>query len=392
MADPRVSGATPISLQATQNLQQALEAEEIEWVESDEDFDQWCDLNAFNPIAMMRRFRPIEEYIEMRHEEPLKKEGAEKEQKIFKIEQLEEAASRYQRQNFELQAKTLLILRSRISAQDTAEDILHKVLEVYPEPALADEAIDFLIETSDARIAQIARLAKEQLNARFTVEIKAGRNIGAQARAFSQEGLGSPNSLRDMYRDIVLTPREPLKLFDELSDRFSYDKLRTVIHFLLHSLGSDLRSKGPSISRAELIRLIDETRSLQGIMGIYRFFRSRMGLIERQFASYQIAYPSHLQFDALAKQFVKFLAERFMSPDKIFQAARYLGISEEVLAQIIIFTQMRDALRQISPRYYRNPKQRDELLQSFLTALEELEDQLESEVEIEAKKKKKKKK
>lgn len=79
-----------------------------------------------------------------------------------------------------------------------------------------------------------------------------------------------------------------------------------------------------------------------------------------------------------------------MSPEKILQTARLLGISEEVIAQIIVFTQMREALRHISPRYYRNPKHREELSQAFFSALDELEDQLEEENEETEKKKKKK--
>ena len=232
------------------------------------------------------------------------------------------------------------------------------------------------------------QLAKELLNARFGREVKAGRNMGAEAREFSKEGLGSPTSLRDLYRDITGTPRDPVKLFSELSDRFPYSKLRTTIHFLLHSLGSDLRAKGPSIEPALLRRLLTETRSLQGILGIYRFFQERMNLIRKQFASYQVTLPLRLTFETLSKQFVKFLAERIMTPPMILQSARSLGISEETIAQMIIYSQMKDAIKQIAPRYYRTNQQRDDLLKAFLKVLEDLEDQLEKETEEEEKKEK----
>jgi type III secretion protein W len=394
MADPRISGASPTSAQALQLLQKAAEEEQLIQIESSQDLEQWCDLDAFNPMAMMRRFRPLDEFKEVHHNEHLEEEARlQKEEKVAEIEKPDDAAARFQRDNDELQSKTLLILRSRLSSKDSPDDVLRKVLEAYPDPALADEAMEFLLQTSDPALGSIILLAREKLNIRFDAEIKAGKNMGAQAREFSKEGLGSPTSLRDMYRDITHNPRDPLNLFDELSDKFPYDKLRTVIKFLLHSLGSDLRSKGPSISRAELVRLIDETRSLQGILGIYRFFQLRMKLIERQFASYDVTFPNRLQFEALSKQLVKFLAERFMSPEKILQSARQLGISEEAIAQIIVFTQMREALKQISPRYFRNPKHRDELFQIFLKTLDELEGELaeEEEIDLENHKKKKKK-
>ncbi len=385
--DPRASGASPINPNSLRMLQEAAETESLLQDQSEGDLEQWCELDAFNPMAMMRRFRPL---VEFRQKERPEEKKTEESRQILEVEKTEEAATRFQRNNQELQPKTLLILRSRILASDTPDDVIRKVLETYPDPALADEALDFLLETSDSQIADIIRQAKEKFNTRYEREIKSGRNMGAESREFSKEGLGSPTSLRDLYRNITLTAREPLKLFEELSDKFPYEKLKIVIRFLLHSLGADLRAKGSSIPRGELKRLIDETRSLQGILGVYRFFKSRMNLINRQFASYEIVRPSRLNFDIMARQFVKFLSERFMSPDKILLAARALGISEETIAQLIIFTQMRDAIKQIAPRYYRTPQQKQELFNAFLKALEIIEDKLEEEEEEDNDKKKKK--
>ena len=73
-----------------------------------------------------------------------KKRTWKKNSKSSNIEKVEDAASRFHRNNYELQAKTLLILRARITAKDTPDEALQKVLEAYPDPALADEALDFL--------------------------------------------------------------------------------------------------------------------------------------------------------------------------------------------------------------------------------------------------------
>jgi len=76
------------------------------------------------------------------------------------------------------------------------------------------EALEFLLETTtDAQLLAATQEAKDKLNRDRSKEIRAGRNMGAQAREFAQQGLGSPTSLRDLYRDITLNPREPLKLF-----------------------------------------------------------------------------------------------------------------------------------------------------------------------------------
>lgn len=372
-----ISRAVPINAQAIRQLQQLAQEEVMMQVESEEDFEQYVETS---PFVLYQRFRPMLEIKAAQARKPEAKDQV-AEKKILSIEEIGQAAARFERNNDEIKSRTLLILRSSITNEDTPEEILNKVLKVYTDHSLADEALDFLIETTSGDVKKTIQIAKEHLNQNFAREIKAGRNMGIQSREFSKEGLGSPTSLRDLYRDITGTPRDPLKLFDELTDKFRYEKLKTAITFLLHSLGADLKAKGPSISRAELKRLLDETRSLQGILGVFRFFQSRMHMMQRQFISYNLLFPTRLSFEVLAKIFIKILAERYMNAEKIFQFAKVLGLSEEAAAQIIVLTQYRDAIKQIAPRYYRNAQHRDELIKSLLEALEQLEDELEEEDE-----------
>ena len=161
--------------------------------------------------------------------------------------------------------------------------------------------------------------------------------MGAFAREFSKEGLGSPTSLRDMYRDITLTPRDPFKLFDELSDKFPYEKLKTVIHF-----PAPFPWSRPSLKRAFDLAARTDPPDRRDTLFAGHF---------RHLPLFQIAHaaddaPVYLLSDHFseppsiryfAKQFVKFLAERFMSPEKILQASRQFGISEEAIAQVIVF-------------------------------------------------------
>ncbi|MDE3045530.1 MAG: hypothetical protein KGJ02_02655 [Verrucomicrobiota bacterium] len=368
--DPRISSAVPVS----KALQELIAEERAMVIESEADFQQYIETS---PFVLYQRFRTLPEIKTSTKREEEKEAVAEG--KILEPKEVDDAASRFEHKNEELKAKTLLILRASITDEDSPEEVLNKVLRIYTDHALADEALDFLIETTRGRVQEVVKMAKEQLNQNFEREVKAGRNIGEAARSFSKEGLGSPTSLRDLYREITRNPREPLKLFEELTDLYPYDKLHFAILFLLHSLGSDLKSKGPSIPRGELKRLLDETRSLQGILGIFRFFQSRARLIENQFASSNLLFPARLNFEALAKVFVKILAERYINAEKALQYAKLLGLSEETAAQIIIYTQYRDAVRQIAPRYYRNSQHKDELLKALIEALEDLEDELDEE-------------
>jgi type III secretion protein W len=373
-----ISSAVPVSAQSIKMMQQLAAAEVMMAVESQEDFEQYSETS---PFVIYQRFLPMQTL--KNSSKKLEEKQSVEEKKVLEVVEVEEASIRFQKNNEEILGRTLLILRSSITDKDTAEEVLNKVLRVYADHSLADEALDFLIETTRGQTQEAAKTAKELLNKTFGREVTSGRNIGAQAREFSKEGLGTAMSLRDLYRDITGNPREPLQLFDELTDRFRYNKMKTVITFLLHAFGSDLKAKGSSIPRAELKRLLDETRSLQGILGIFRFFQSRMRLILREFASYDLPYPEQMTFEKLAKIFVKILAERFVNAEKILQFAKLLGLSEELAAQMIVFTQYRDALRQIAPRYYRNQQHQSELLKGFIEAIEELEDMLEKEEEEE---------
>ena len=344
-----------------------------------ENFQEWAE--SLNPAAnAARQFDTLETKVKRKpkEEETQKTEKAEKaESEDIQIENVDQISQQFEEKNPELHAKNLQLLRARISNKDSSEEILKKVLEAYPDVSLADEALDFLEATTSGELAEKIRDCKEKFNEISGREIRAGRNINVQARQFSEAGLGSPTGLRDLYRDVTGNPRDPATLFEELSTKYPFEKMKTVIAFVLHSLGTDMKSKGPSISRGELHRLMSETRSLQAILGVYRFFQSRMKLISSAFERQGLATTTRITFEMLAKLFVKFLLERYPSADKVAQLGVQMGISDEIIAEVIIFTQMRDGVRQVAPRLFRNDQHRQDILMAFIEALEDLEEQLE---------------
>jgi len=354
--------------------------------ETQEDFKSWADQALFNPITMRKKFEKLDE----RMKRPAQKEESQKSEEtkakaVAESDVIEQIAEDYYQRNPELQRKTLMLLQQRIKNDDDADTILRKLEEFYTDKSLADEAVDFLVETSSTREDMRNRLlqAKEQFNAAYGREIRAGRNISEQARAFSKQGLGSPTALRDLYRDLVAVPRSPHQIFDELTAKFKFSDMKNIIDFILHSLGTDMKSKGPSISKAELQRLFTEARSMQAILGVFRFFYARMKLIKGQFDRYDLTLPSRINFEVLSRLLMKLLQERYPSPDKIIKLSFVLGISEEVAAQIIIFTQYRDALRHVSPKLFKSERHRQDLLMTMIETLSDLEDEMEDEEEEE---------
>jgi type III secretion protein W len=355
-----------------------------------EGFEEWGDLNAWNPLALARNFQNLEKRArEKTRSDDTKKEQVDEEQEVNAVEQLQSISENYQRKNPELQARTLLSLRVRITAKDSVEDIIRKLRETYTDLALVDEALDFLLETSDPRMKTVLEEAKAELNRLYEREIKSGRNIGAQARNFSTQGLGSPTALRDLYRDITGAQRDANTLFQELSNKYPFEKMKIAIDFVLHSLGADIKAKGPSISRAELQKYLIETRNMQAILGVYKYFFSRMRLISSSFDRQGLMLPPRINFETLARIFMLFLQERYPSVDKALLLSQHMGIADEELAQLIIYLQFRDAMRQVAPRLFRDERQRQELLMCFIETLEELEEALEEKEKKDKKKKKK---
>jgi type III secretion protein W len=361
---------------------QLLAQMQLREAQSDAAMADLTDEATFNPLAITRRFETLESKTKKgTKEEESDKTQKDSEKKIKQVERISQIADEYSRKNQELQSRTIIFVRDRITKNDTPEEVIRKVLETYPDYSLADEVLDFLAETSEPGIANVVRQAKEQLNRDYGREIRAGRNVSEKAQEFSKQGLGSPTALRDIYRDITGNPRDPNTLFEQLSTNFPFEKMKTLIEFMLHALGSDLKSKGPSIARGELHRLMTETRILQAILGVYRFFKSRMKLVDSSFIRHGLVLPTRITFEVLARLYMRYLQERYPSADKVLQLAIQLGIADEIEAQLIIFMQLRDASRQVAPRLFRTEQQRLDTLRSFMDALKQLDEELEEEEE-----------
>ncbi len=355
------------------NMQQVIAKESLQEELDKGDFDS----------SIQQRFRSLEEKLKSQKIKAVeKKEGVDEEDANIVIEEShpsEDLAQEFEKNNPELKTKTLLILRDHISVKDSPEEILAKVQSFYQDYSLADEALQFLLETTTGALKENVEEAIERFRGTYQREITAGKNIFADSREFSEKGLGSPTALRDMYRDITGTVRPPLTLFDELFQNFSYQKMETVIQFLLSSLGSDLRSKGPSIEPAELAKLVADARTLQAILGVYRFFQQRMGLIHHQLEVYETTMPMGLDFTMLAKAYMQALKERYPSPLKFRDLGKSLGVKKDLASEIVIFSQMRDAVRQVAPKLYKDERHRKSVLSTWIELLEELEEEYEEE-------------
>lgn len=359
--------------QQTTMMQVAAKESLSDWAAKGDNFD-----------GIARKFRTLEEEKAQAHKVKAaqKKEGLDADEEAFPLEEAssaEEIAYQFEKKNPEIKTKTLLQIRALLSEVDTPEEILSKVSSFYKDHSLLDEALCFLRATTQGALREKVDEAITLFRAEFGRQIIAGQNIYAESRAFSQEGLGDPSALRDLYRDVTGNIRTPSALFDELFSEYEYVKMETIIQFLLASSSADLRAKGPSIDPAELLKLVDDTKLLQAILGVYRFFQERMNQIHHQFTVYETPYPQHIGFELLAKAYLQLIKERYPSPSKFRDAGKRLQIYQKLAEEIIIFSQMRDALRQTSPRLYRDQKHKQSILQTWIDLLEDLEEEYEEE-------------
>ena len=106
---------------------------------------------AFNPVAMRNRFEKLENRIKKTGREEIEKVATGSDED-FVILETQEIAEMFEEKNPELKSSSLVALRTRIPKKTTFDELLTEVLDTYPDVALADESLDFLIATSKSEL------------------------------------------------------------------------------------------------------------------------------------------------------------------------------------------------------------------------------------------------
>lgn len=326
----------------------------------------------FNPAASRKE---MERKNRFRSLDSRKKANTAEAQAIKGVEARaeEDLAHSFERRNPELPADKLNTLKQLLNEDQTAEEILAEVLKMFSDPTLADEALDFLDRSTVEPLKSRVQKARKLLNETMGREVIAGRNIDTAAKAFAKKSAKSATELRDLYREVTGDPKPHNALFSQMSAEYSFDELQGLVEFLLQGMAYDLKSKGPSIQSAELQILMNEVRNLQSIVWIYIFFRNRMGMLKKLYKQYGLTFNERqIEFQKLAKEFVKIVEDRYPSVLKIVRQATKMGLVSDD-EKVLILTQFRDAVRQLSPRLYHSARHKQDLLLAIMEALEELE-------------------
>ena len=213
------------TLQAMRELQ--LDAKEQALAQRIASKDALAEILSETTYHLAGKIRKKEKTLKS-HKERIRKNMSlgEKMERMDQLKQNKDTASKFQKENKELNAETLLRLREQIKPGDTKEQILAKIKLYYPDATLSSEVMEFLLETTDGELHRTVLELQGEFNEENAREIAAGKNITEEARAASEKGLGTPTSLRDQYRDLTGSPRDAGTLFDESRKNMSSKTLR----------------------------------------------------------------------------------------------------------------------------------------------------------------------
>ena len=377
---PGIGSISTSSAKSAQEISVEEGAElEAEQLAAEQSLMDAAENGLFTPIYIMKNARKLQDKLDSRKGKDA--EESKNQSGNHLIDSISKLAKSFEDSNPEMNQNALLGLKANIKDSDDAETIYEKVRKFYKDEYLADEALKFLEETTNphTNLGKNIRKARTLLNERHQRAVCAGRNISDDACEYAKQGLGSPTSLRELYQDVTGNPKDPISMFEQLSQSFDFEKMKPILAFLLRSLGKDIKSKGPSISKIELQRLFSETRTMQAILSIYRFFLGRMPLIKDTFDRDNIQWPQNMNFELLSKMFTQYIQERYPSSDRLLNQVQELGIENYIVAQMIIFGQYKDALRGVSPKLFKSNTHRQDLLMAVVETVSELDEMLDEE-------------
>jgi type III secretion protein W len=377
-----VHGTVPVKAIGTSPLKDSSRlAQELELIQeaSEEAFEDYAE-QLSNPFQRFNVQQNLGERVR-RTKDKEKTEGEDTAlpEAVEAVSSVEDAAVRFRKKNEELNDRVLVLLWQRVQGAETSDEVLEIVQEFYPDPSLADDALDFLIaiEPDVGRKAMIQE-AKNKLHQRFEKEIRAGKNIASIAKAFAAKGLETPSSLRALYRYLLDNPKDPTELFEDLASKYSYDQLKDVIRFLVHSVNADLKSLAPSLEPAELRLYMGLCRVLSAILGVYFYFAKSQRAVLKQFQRYGISFPKEVTFESLSRLFCRLVDDRYPNAMKVVQLAPSLHVQGNFIAQLIFFDLFARAVNEVAPRLFRSDATKENLRKALLEATEQLENQIDT--------------
>ena len=300
--------------------------------------------------------------------------------KLQKINKLLDSLADLDKQKL---AKLLAQLAGDPSA--SSRQIRERLRQTFREPAHQYVALEALVEAlkqDNAHPEQLrtAEAALAGLLAEHGDEIRAGINVSEAALEAARSGLGSPQDLRDSYRDAVLDYGGLPQTLAALREKYPPEKLPEAIHFMLKALGNDLAASGSSIDKARLNAILED---------MYRL-KLMAGMIERSNTLMQRTLPPGSAGDQrqLARRGADLLGEvlalqenKWINPEQIAPLPAKMGI-RDTARQINFLNGFKELVRSMPEKAFADGEQAERMKDAVQLCLDEAIDREEEEQEL----------
>ncbi len=354
-------------------------------IDSQEDF-QAAQSAAVDPRALASKTekKPLADQA-MKIRRPDAKES------VFIRADFEKDANNFSGKHKEFKPDDLLDLREKLAKLSvkppvTKESVLSLVKDSYKEPELVDAALEFLEMTTSSASDEVKKAVQEARQDNFESNPKvviASRNINPIVQSGMKAGIGNGSELRELHNHISSSLLEANALFDLLMSKYpTFDQLSKVIVFLNKSIGSDLRSSTPSEDPGKLHAVMKEVKSVRFVYGMYKAIKDRTNLVESEFERQNLTMPPQLTLENLAKTFMSFNKDRYLTEGKIADSSVQLGINNSLPSTIIVVNLIfRDLVKQLPIEFYGTVERQNDILSAILACSETCENLLDEQLE-----------
>jgi type III secretion protein W len=225
------------------------------------------------------------------------------------------------------------------------------------------------LDREDEELKSVLTQALDLLEKKHGQEIRAGLNITGIAADFSQKGLGKVQEIRAFYRDTVLAETSPTKLYRSVKEKMEEADFETSVGFLIKALGKDLQSMGPSVSHAELKKVMDDLYVLESLKNTDKACEALMEKMGTQLGIRSMGSASELM-----SQLMEIKGKPWQPSDPFLALSETMGIhghtEKEIEAQIYFLREIKEVVRQIPLKLFDTMEAREKMLSTMQEALD----------------------
>lgn len=187
----------------------------------------------------------------------------------------ETAAKNFQNKNPALKEEKLLRFYERSQSFTSKEEFREEVEKQFPNPALADEALDFLKEvTEDTAQLKLIDAAQQKLQEEKKLEIADARRFASELVSKAQTFSGDPKVLHEFAYQLMHNPKASqvgycFEVYRGLNSTFSRPQINDVIKHCLHYGGELVKN-----NKTENVLLAITNRNIRAFQSIIQVFRA----------------------------------------------------------------------------------------------------------------------